>query len=232
MAKILSILMLVLWMAGCATTQKDARILTIKDANTTVITYPTELRGAYVVRSGSGLRYCAEPAPDVALDTLQKLSANLGVKPPAGTAVQGSLDSELSTKVVQLAGRTQLVLLAREMLYRACELTLNNPSLDNGKEALAMYQIVANLVKDLGNADKSNAEADKLKAQAEVYKYMINDNAKCIQSWLNQSDANYKTLIQWLKQSASDLSIPQFLNSSGYSDMQSEFISSQKIQCH
>ncbi len=223
---------LALLTAGCAAPQKDARVLSLKDANTDVIIYPTELRGAYVVHSDNVVRYCAEPAPDVALDTLQKLNASLGASQPAAVGIQGAMNSEISSTVVQLAGRTQLLLLAREMLYRACELTLNNPSPDNEKQAIAMYQIVANLVNDLGNADKSNAEANLLKAQAEIYKYTCDNNCKCIQSWLNQSDENYKTLIQWLKKNTSDLSIPQFLNSSETSGKRKAFISLQQIQCH
>ena len=231
MTKFISILALTLLMAACATPQKDARVLSLKDANTDVITYPSELRGAYVIHTDKGVRYCAEPVPDVALDTLQKLSANLSASQPAAADIQGGVNSEFSSTVVQLAGRSELLLLAREMLYRACELTLNNPSQDNEAQAVSMYQIVANLIQDLGNADKSNAEANLLKARASVYKYMSDDKSKCIQSWLDQSDANYRTLVQWLKKNAGDLSIPQFLNSSENSARRSEFISLQKIQC-
>lgn len=224
MTRILPTLAMAFLMAGCATPQKDARILSLPDA--AVVSYPTELRGTYIIRSGSDLRYCAEPVPDVALDTLQKFGASLGAKPPAGTELQGSLSSELSASVVQLAGRTQLVLLAREMLYRACELTLNHPGPESDKQALEMYRIVAGLVKDLGEADRVHAEAELLKAS-----YADDSTSLCIESWRKASPGNSDALKLWLSKDPDQPSIPVFIHGKEYAAKRSAFLRQQNINC-
>ena len=102
--------------------QRKAKVLEV-EAGAYAVTYPSDIRGAYFIKKGSNVRICAEPAPDVALDTLQKLTADISAKLAATEEGSAKFSSELSAKVVQLAGRTELLLLAREMLYRACELS-------------------------------------------------------------------------------------------------------------
>lgn len=86
-----------------------------------LIDYDASRRGAYVLPAGSA-RVCAEPAPDVAIESITKIIAELKIP---NSNVDASTQVELSTKVVELAGRTQLVLILRESLYRLCEQGLN-----------------------------------------------------------------------------------------------------------
>lgn len=147
---------------GCSTPQRQAKILQV---NPTVqaVTYPSDVRGAYVIQRDDGVRVCAEPAPDVALDSLQKLTAELSAQLAPTEEGKAKVSSELSAKVVQLAGRTELLLLARELLYRACELS-NNAHVDD-KTVVELYDRVARLVEHLGQADKASAEAELLREQ-------------------------------------------------------------------
>lgn len=147
---------------GCSTPQRQAKILQV---NPTVqaITYPSDVRGAYVIQRPDGVRVCAEPAPDVALDSLQKLTAELSAKLAPTEEGKAKVSSELSAKVVQLAGRSELLLLARELLYRACELS-NNAHVDD-ETVIKLYDRVARLVEHLGQADKASAEAELLREQ-------------------------------------------------------------------
>jgi hypothetical protein len=143
---------------ACAPLQENAEVLELKTPQMTTVSYTASLRGAYIVPGDSKLRYCAEPAPDTALDSLQKLAAEVSVTVPQGAEGSAEFASELQAKVVQLAGRTQLVLLAREMLYRACELSLNHP--EKSVEALELYTKVADIVRELGISDRTYAQAD------------------------------------------------------------------------
>lgn len=147
---------LALFASSCAIPQRKVKILEINEKESSVVAYPADLRGAYVQKDRS-LRFCAEPAPDVALDSLEKITANLKGTLPQGQAVEGSLATEFATKVVQLAGRTQLVLVAREMLYRACELSLNN-TVDTPTVTL-LYDKAAKLIEALARADEDRARA-------------------------------------------------------------------------
>jgi hypothetical protein len=161
--------LLAITIAGCALPQRHGEIIDIDPSRISAATFPSEIRGAYFVPQGNTsakVKFCAEPAPDVALDSLQKLAASLKTTNPTGTGLSGdaSLDASLNIKVVQLAGRTQLLLIAREMLYRACELSLNNPA--STQDILAMYNTVAGLIKDLGNAEKTLAAAELQAAEA------------------------------------------------------------------
>lgn len=122
----------------------------------TALAYPASLRGAYLVPKDSGLKYCAEPAPDTALESVQKLAAAVKGSAPEGPSGELSFNSELSATVVALAGRTQLVLLAREMLYRACEISINNPD-DTSEIAVQLFNKAADLIVALAEADRATA---------------------------------------------------------------------------
>lgn len=149
---------------GCSNPQMHAEIVKLEGYPAYTITYPAELRGAYFFRNGSTLKYCAEPAPDVALDTLQKLTTSLTATLADAEKVGGKLATELSAEVVQLAGRTELLLLAREMLYRACELSLNGTTASEA--SMNLYERVAQLIENLSKADKVSAQADLAREKA------------------------------------------------------------------
>jgi len=163
---------------GCDTlggaTQEEAKLVTTRQAGAEVLTYPGSLRGAYLFKPGSSAKFCAEPPPDVALNTLKDISANLKAaaqaSAAAGAAPQGSIDtgvsSKVTTDVVQLAGRTQLILLARELLYRICELSAQGERFDSGA-AQRMYSDVLKLIAGMVDADKAMMESRRLEAEAE-----------------------------------------------------------------
>jgi len=156
--------MIVFSSIACAAPQREVKILNLDTTQSQVLIYPSDLRGAYIPQKDAPLKFCAEPAPDVALDSLQKLAATLKASVPSGVSVDGGVSTEFSSKVVELAGRTQIVLIAREMLFRACELSLNYPTKE--ADALNLYKEVIALVKALGEAEKTQATANKTQAEA------------------------------------------------------------------
>lgn len=153
---------------GCATPQREVKVLNLDETKSSVLTYPSDLRGAYIPKTNASLKFCAEPAPDVALDSLQKLATSLQANLPSGVSGGASISTEFSSKVVELAGRTQLLLIAREMLFRACELSLNYPS--EKDEAFKLYREVVTLINNLGIAEKTQAAANKAQADAKLAK--------------------------------------------------------------
>lgn len=156
-------------LGGCGLAKDEAELISIKDAKVSALVYTSSLRAAYIREEASKAQVCAEPAPDVALDTLKKLAAELQVKIPEAGEGSGKISSEISSKIVQLAGRTQLVLLARELLYRSCELSLNRPDVP-AKDVIKMFDGVVKLVGDLGAADRAVAETQLLEAQVKAKK--------------------------------------------------------------
>ena len=160
--KVLFTLPLMAGLLACETLQQHAEHIELKDRGVSVVAYPTQIRGAYVFDPGSDNRMCAEPPPDVALDSLQDIAGKLNLKAPEVGEAGGELSAKITADVVQLAGRSQLLSLAREMLYRACE--LSNNSKIPPEESVKLYQAVVDLVRDLGEAEKDLAAAERLRA--------------------------------------------------------------------
>lgn len=154
-----------LTVSGCDLPGDKAKLIKIEGANASALVYTASIRGTYFKSANATSKFCAEPAPDVALDTLQKFAAELNIKVEGSGEGGGKVSSEVSSKVVELAGRTQLILLARELLYRACELSLNQPDVSS-QEIINMYAAVVQLVKDLGTSDLIAAQADQTVAEA------------------------------------------------------------------
>lgn len=147
LAAVLSLLSL-----GCAGIQRRAVKVPLDAAHPQAVTFPAELRGVYVEPAGGAIKFCAEPSPDVAMQTLQRIAASLdGAK-----RVEGGLTAEASATLVELAGRSELVLLARELLFRACELSLNE-----GERGTAgrLYDQVVQLIATIDRGEKDRAAA-------------------------------------------------------------------------
>lgn len=145
-------------LGACAALGGKTDVDELSGANITVVSYEAESRGAYFAHPGHAANYCAEPPPDVALDRALKTAAKA-----KSQNIEGELNAELSSKAIQLAGRSQIVLLARELLYRTCEMSLNGKLTDG--QINDNYNKVINLISQLGAAemDDSSAELERQK---------------------------------------------------------------------
>ncbi len=164
--RVLFLLPLAAGLLGCETPQLHGEHIELKERGVSVVTFPTQIRGAYVFDPQSSNRFCAEPPPDIALSSLQDIAAKLNLKAPEVGEAGGEFNAKITADVVQLAGRSQLLSIAREMLFRACE--LSNNSQIPADESVKLYTAVIQLVTDLSTAEKHQAEADRLRAIAVV----------------------------------------------------------------
>ncbi len=139
---------LALLLAGCALPQRRVELLELPNGGQ-VVSYPADLRGAYVVNG----RTCAEPVPDVALVSTEKLTGALKLLSETGQTIEASAQADLAAKVAELSGRTSLVLLARDLLFRLCEMGVDQQA------SVALFNRVADLVERLGRADEDRAAA-------------------------------------------------------------------------
>lgn len=136
-------------LAGCAMPQRRVEVLELPNGGQ-VVTYPADLRGAYVSATG---RTCAEPVPDVAMVSAEKLAGALKLISETGQSIEASAKADLAANVAELSGRTSLVLLARDLLFRACEMNADPEA------SVALFNRVADLVERLGRADQDRAAA-------------------------------------------------------------------------
>lgn len=147
------LLAIVALLAGCSLPQRRVELLELSGGGQ-VVSYPADLRGAYVV----GGRTCAEPVPDVALASNSDLTAALKLLSETGQTAEATAAAKLASKVVELSGRTQLVLLARDVLFRVCEMGADEQT------SVALFNRVVDMIERLARADQDKAAADLLHA--------------------------------------------------------------------
>ncbi|MCO7226933.1 hypothetical protein [Pleionea sp. CnH1-48] len=142
-------------------------------------------------RPYSGKVICAEPFADVAvsssLDTTAKAIQNFTSELGSGQAIEGDDTASKTAKltrektaeaglnvintIVALEGRTQFVLLAREMLYRTCEAAANG-FMDKDK-VVAQHELVVKALTDMIDSQNRQAEVKAVEAKAETVKAFI-----------------------------------------------------------
>lgn len=113
---------------GCVAGQRAKPVVIERDGVTSIST-SAELQTAYVKNRMHSERFCAGPGTDAVSTAVSGLS--LGVT-GAGTGEEVGESSKRGA--MALGGRNPEVLLARELLYRACELSMNL----NADQALTM----------------------------------------------------------------------------------------------
>ena len=162
-------------LSGCfRSDQERARTAVIGESGFDLVSYTGTTRGAYLWPDGHKRRVCAEPPPDLGLNTAREISANLkAAAQTLGNVAAPSIDAggaaKLTSAAIELAGRSQIVLLTREFLYRECELAANfDPSSDAYKQLAAQYKEVLDVVVRLADAEKSRAAAELISVQVEA----------------------------------------------------------------
>jgi hypothetical protein len=110
---------------------------------------PAAYREVYFSPSTSNERHCRAPDPDFSVQQSDKLSVSL---PTNGGESMGGGETQTG---LNLGGRTQTVLITRELMYRACELAANiNADADT---SIAIYDKFLQAIQAL--ADKPFADS-------------------------------------------------------------------------
>ncbi len=148
-------------------TQQQAEVEPTRLEGVDVISYPGSVRGAYVFHNNGVTTVCSEPGPDVALSTASEISADLKATLANGQNVDGKAAAEFSAEVVALAGRTQLVLVARDMLFALCVLSQSGNHLDP-EATRQIFNEIAEVVVELAKADRVSAQADADRALVQL----------------------------------------------------------------
>src|SRR5579859_1569860 len=126
-----------------------------------VVSFPTAYRAAFVVplaykdKDGGDHTqtvFCAEPPPDVGTNTASSVKGSGQGNITPTENIQGSLEGNATQNTVELAGRSELILLTREFLFRSCELSVAYPNGVPDYVTTAYGKIVA-LIDNLGEAE-------------------------------------------------------------------------------
>lgn len=151
-----------------------------QNLNNLALIMPGDKR-AIIIRKGptGNAAVCAEPTPDISLSTLSDAAADLAasansVNKIANPELTADISSKLTTTAAELSGRNSTVLIARDFLYRLCELSTNYPpSSDDYKKAAAEYSLILSAIADLASAAKSDAAAKEKAATTALIKAKV-----------------------------------------------------------
>tara|TARA_R110001599_G_scaffold101048_3_gene258687 strand:+ start:76 stop:579 length:504 start_codon:yes stop_codon:yes gene_type:complete len=139
--------------SGCATFSPLTTHRYIGDSGGQWLTYDSTRRGTLIVRSPDGkIRSCAEPAPDTAYSFNNAVKANVE---SGGTTAGGELT--FAATVLALAGRDNLVLLARDAMFRLCEASANG-TIDQAQYK-ELYMKVLDQVTNIATASSERSKA-------------------------------------------------------------------------
>lgn len=162
MKEIIFISYLSLGLAGCANFSPPISQRSIVQNGSQWLTYDASRRGTLVVsENGKIIRSCAEPAPDTANSFVNSLKGTF--KTAGGTSAEG-VDASLNATALALAGRDNLVLLARESLFRLCEARANGDISE--KRYADIFQDVLQQIKEISEAEKAKSAAIQSVAKA------------------------------------------------------------------
>ena len=158
------IVVFALTISGCATFSAPSSSKELKPSQSYWMSYDASRRGSIIVASDSKVKTCAEPAPDVAMSFVNALKGDF--KLPGGTAATG-VDATLNATAMALAGRDDVVLLAREALFRICEASINGTIQPSDVKPLFedVFKQVEAIAVAQANKAKSDAAAEKSKTE-------------------------------------------------------------------
>lgn len=108
---------------GCASLA-DVKKEELVDRNgIDIIGSPSDRLHIIILEGGSREQFCKGPGPDIAMTA--SAGINVGLGGVAGLPANAKIGESIGRGAMDLGGRSPAVLLARELLYRACELALN-----------------------------------------------------------------------------------------------------------
>jgi hypothetical protein len=140
-------------LSGCQTFLPSSRVVRLPNDGGYVVMHQAEGRAAYMMTRDDRTYICSEPAPDVALSK----SLKAGLKGPLQTTTVDATGEQTSTALA-LSGRTENVLLLRDMLYYACLYTANGTF--DREDTFDAFQTTAIVIGRMSDAAQSEATKD------------------------------------------------------------------------
>jgi hypothetical protein len=156
------------WLTACANLTPPSQATPLEAGKSYWLSYDASRRGSIIAPTGHKLRSCSEPAPDVAMSFVSSLKGSLTT--PGGASATG-VDASLNATAQALAGRDDLVLLAREALFRICEASLNG--FIQSADVRPLFQDVFQQVKEIAVAQAQTAKSKATTAEAEVMRLKL-----------------------------------------------------------
>lgn len=134
-------------LSGCAT--KNVAPSLIERNGIDIISNTSDTQMTFIKQHGNLERYCAARESDVADTSSSGISFGAGTIGDTANISDGSSQGALS-----LGGRDPAVLIVRELMYRACELTMNLNT--NKDDTIDIYMKFMSIMKEIAIAQQGN----------------------------------------------------------------------------
>jgi len=145
-------------LSGCASFQASTAVHPLAANQPSFIDMDASRRGVVVLPRPDGRGYyaCSEPSPDVAVETVTRILAE--IKLSNGSNIDAKTEMEFKTAIVNLSQRTQTLLFLRESLFRICEQSANqNLSSD---QVTKLYELAITTALKLAEADLAKNQTE------------------------------------------------------------------------
>lgn len=139
----------VISLAGCAAQRAEFVSNYSPAPGLTMHSFTDNLQNAFFKDEGIKTRFCLQPSPDVALSLSDGLTLN--------SAISDGIGLTESADAVSLDGRGDSTLITRELMYRACELSVNSNL--NPQDSREVYRNFLNAVIQI-TANVHSSESD------------------------------------------------------------------------
>ncbi len=145
---------------GCAVSQEKVDIQAQKASalGVTVISNHPDIINTYVQPNSNQNMLCLGPYPDV----VSTFSGSLNL----GATVAGNEDkisASDGSNAISTGGLNPMVLMTRELMYRACELSMNSNA--DTEQQLAIYKIFLNTLENLNTGSSDTGTSASQPAQ-------------------------------------------------------------------
>jgi hypothetical protein len=144
-------------LSGCASFYPPTNTHELTSGKAYWIDTDASRRGIVVLprADGKGVQVCAEPSPDVALQTITQIMAQVTLNNPQ---VDAKTQLEFSTAVIDLSKRSQTILFLREVLFRLCEQSVNNNL--SSDQVMQLYELAVKTSLVLAQGELAKHQAD------------------------------------------------------------------------
>lgn len=129
-------------LSSCAGAPVERKEVLIDRSGIDVVGAPADSLHVIIKDQKSLERFCKGPGPDMALTANGGIT--IGGNLPVPAAPGAKIGESTGRGALDLGGRNPAVLIARELLYRACELVINTNA--NPKTAIAIFKMTMDAI--------------------------------------------------------------------------------------
>ncbi len=172
---------------GCASAPGTSIHKVIERDGIDALLIPAEYREVYFSPQNSLDRHCRAPDPDFTVQASDSVSLGLSA---LGAGKQGDVGMGSGQAALGLGGRSADVLITRELMYRACEMSSNINA--DAQATIAIYERflqavenIANVQTEVGTGSASDSSTSAAPSKHTDNSTSTNSNSNSNSSWGN-----------------------------------------------